>query len=101
MCGRVTAGLLAGVSPGRDAKDMARWLDTRSRGEQRLIVGTTIGLKFCAAVVMAQFGWIGLAVYFVLVMILARRNPLRQPVARESPRCCMRRPNSPHTIVSN
>lgn len=72
MCRRVTVGLLAGVSPGHDATDMARWLDARSRGEQRLIVGATIGLLFSAAVVMAQFGWIGLAAYFAIVMVLAR-----------------------------
>ncbi len=72
MCRRVTVGLLAGVSPGRDAMDLERWLDARPRGEQRLIIGATIGLLFGAALVMAQFGWIGLAAYFALVVVLAR-----------------------------
>ena len=69
---RVTAELLSSMTRTRDTAQMAAWIDSRPPARQYLIIATTLGALLAAALVMAQFGWVGMAVYFALVVVLIR-----------------------------
>jgi|AACY02.16.fsa_nt_gi hypothetical protein len=68
----VTIGVIAGVWPGRDTSDIADWLDAQSPGRQTALQALVIGGLATLAVLFAQFGWMGLGVYFAIVVWLIR-----------------------------
>ena len=68
----VTIGVIAGVWPGRDESDVAEWLNAQSPARQTGLQTLVIGLLAVIALLFAQFGWIGLGVYFAIVVWLIR-----------------------------
>lgn len=71
-CRTVTAGVLAAVLGRRDPATLDQWLRQRPAPRRWAIIGGTLGLLLLLALVMAQFGWIGLALYFAAVVALIR-----------------------------
>lgn len=69
-CRTVAVGLIAGVLRGRSQGEIAAALDRRRPGERAAIIGSAIGLLFLFSLVAAQFGWIGLLLYWLAVIVL-------------------------------
>lgn len=72
ICRTVTAGILGGILPGRSPTGLYRWLSGRPAGSQFIIITTTLGVLLALAMVMVQFGWIGLAAYFAAIVLIVR-----------------------------
>lgn len=68
----VSATLIAAFMRRARTEDVMNWIDDMPAGQRRLVVGTTLGLLFIAALIAAQFGVIGMCVYFVGVILLVR-----------------------------
>lgn len=68
----MTLGLLAGLVPGHDHASVSRWLDDLSDQAQMAVIGVTLGMLFLCALVMAQIGLIGIALYFIAVVLVVR-----------------------------
>lgn len=68
----VTAILIAPAFPGWPLGRIEHWIVTRPAGRRRLLVGCTVGLMFVLALIAAQFGVIGLGLYFLGVMLVVR-----------------------------
>ena len=69
---RVAATLIAGLWPGRTLREVDDALAARPTGQQTAIIG---GVLFClvlAGFFAAQFGWIGILVFWMLVIVIAR-----------------------------
>ena len=71
-CRLVTIGLLAGLTPGYNADDIATWLDSRPRRVRSAVITVTLALLLAAAVIAAQFGVIGIGLYFLAVILIVR-----------------------------
>lgn len=71
LCRTVAAALIAGLTR-RDDNDVEARLARRPRGEQALIVGLTLLGLFLTSLLFAQFGWIGMLVFFLIVVLLVR-----------------------------
>ncbi|MEM8825213.1 MAG: hypothetical protein AAGF30_16520 [Pseudomonadota bacterium] len=70
LCRSVAVGLLANVWPGENQASLEARLCRQSTPVQVSIVGGLLVLLFLAAVLAAQFGWIGLFVFLVAVILL-------------------------------
>jgi hypothetical protein len=70
MSRTVAAGLLARVWRGGTAADLDERLAALPAARQAVIVGGTVGLLFLSALFAAQFGWIGLLVFGIAVVLL-------------------------------
>ena len=71
-CRRVTTGVIAGVHPNRDIADVSRWLDDQPEGRRNLIVSATLAGLLGASILFAQFGALGILVFFLIVILLIR-----------------------------
>ncbi len=69
---RVAALVLARFSPERDVQKMHDWLASLPAGRQWRITGGVIGLLLVLSLLAAAFGPIGLAIYFILIVLLFR-----------------------------
>jgi hypothetical protein len=72
QCRRVAALLIARIWPGRSFPAVLDGLSGLPVRSQAWLVAAVLGLLFAIAIVAAQFGPAGLAVYFAAVILLAR-----------------------------
>ena len=68
----VSAALIAPFMRRATVEDIACWIDDMPAGQRRLVVGATLGLLFLAALAAAQFGIVGMCVFFLGVILLVR-----------------------------
>ncbi|MBM1219443.1 hypothetical protein JQU17_04480 [Ponticoccus sp. SC2-23] len=68
----VTIGVIAALWPGRDEPDISDWLDAQSPARQTGLQALVIFVLAIMAILFAQFGWIGLGLYFGIVLWLIR-----------------------------
>jgi hypothetical protein len=71
-CRAVAIALLSGWLTGRDYADLERRLAARATGEQVAIVGAVLCALFLLALLAAQAGLVGLALYGLAVVVVAR-----------------------------
>jgi hypothetical protein len=71
-CRSVAVCLLSGWVTGRGFDDVERRLSAAPIRDQVLVVGATLLALFLAALLAAQAGVVGLALYGVAVVVLAR-----------------------------
>ncbi|MEO0676624.1 MAG: hypothetical protein AAFZ02_03615 [Pseudomonadota bacterium] len=69
-CRRVAVGLIARAWPGETFTDVEARITAQSFGLQVVIVCSVLALLFLGALLAAQFGWIGMLVYFGAVILL-------------------------------
>ena len=71
-CRDVAAALIAGCWPGRAFGDVQRWIEDSSPGTQNTIVFGTLAALFASSLVAAQFGLIGLCLFWLAVIWIIR-----------------------------
>lgn len=69
-CRLVTAALIAGPWPGRDLSDVEAHLAAQPAARQALIVTGVLGLLAALSFFAGQFGLIGLAVFWLAVILI-------------------------------
>ncbi len=69
-CRDVTVTLIAGLWPGRDAEDIEQVVNNLPLRTQGLVVAGVLGLLFALSLFAAQFGLLGMAVFFLAVVVL-------------------------------
>jgi erythromycin esterase-like protein len=67
---RVAATLIAGVWRTRSAREVDVWLRRRSRQNRALVIGGVLAALLGLSIVAAQFGWVGMLVFWLGVIIL-------------------------------
>lgn len=72
QCRRVAALVIARAWPGRSVAEVLDRLSRLPLGGQVGAVGGVLAVLLAAALIAAQFGPLGLAVYFVAVVALVR-----------------------------
>ena len=72
LCRTAAVTLLGGLVPRMTADEIEARLRTRPGREQTAIVGATLLALFLLAVLAAQFGWIGMLVFWMAVIVVAR-----------------------------
>jgi hypothetical protein len=70
MCRTVAVSLIAGVRRSESSEEIEARVADLPRGDQALIVGTTLGGLFLLSLIAAQFGLIGLALYLLAVVFI-------------------------------
>ncbi|MBL4541812.1 MAG: hypothetical protein JKP97_08395 [Rhodobacteraceae bacterium] len=70
MCRTVTIGLIGGVRQRLGHADTEARIEALPAREQAVIVSATLALLFGLALLAAQAGWIGMAVYWLAVILL-------------------------------
>ncbi|WP_128516907.1 hypothetical protein [Tabrizicola thermarum] len=68
----VVATLFARVWPGLDQEGAEARLAALSPRDEATVILSVLLLLFLCAVLAAQFGWLGMALYFLAVILLAR-----------------------------
>lgn len=71
-CRDVAAALIAACWPGRDYDEVVAWLAVRAPSAQNAIVFGTLACLFGLSVVAAQFGLLGLCVFWLAVIWIIR-----------------------------
>lgn len=69
-CRNVALGLIAGLDRSRSVEDVDAALARRSGPEQAVIVGGVLALLLLFSFVASQFGWIGLLLYWLAVIVV-------------------------------
>ncbi len=69
---RVAATLIAGLWPGRNLRDVDKALAAKPPRQQTTIIGALLLCLVLAGFFAAQFGWIGILVFWMVVILLAR-----------------------------
>lgn len=69
-CRMVASALIAGVRRRETLDEIEDRVADLPRGDQVLIVGTTLGGLFLLSLIAAQFGFIGLGLYLLGVVFL-------------------------------
>ncbi|MEM8592355.1 MAG: hypothetical protein AAGF13_07490 [Pseudomonadota bacterium] len=69
-CRRVAVGLVARAWPGETLTSVEARVAAMPLRHQAVIVGSVLALLFALLIVALQFGWTGMLVFFVLVMLL-------------------------------
>jgi hypothetical protein len=72
LCRTAAVTMLAGLVPRLTAEEIEERLLARPRRERAAIVGATLLALFLLAVLAAQFGWIGMLVFWMAVIVVAR-----------------------------
>lgn len=70
LCRVVAAALIAGVRRRETLDEIEGRVADLPRGDQALIVGTTLGGLFLLSLIAAQFGFVGLGLYLLGVIFL-------------------------------
>lgn len=70
ICRNVAVGVIAGLARRRSIEEIDAALSRRRPQEQTAIVAAILGLLFLFSLVAAQFGWIGLLLYWLAVIVL-------------------------------
>ncbi|MFO7757585.1 MAG: hypothetical protein R6V26_03750 [Roseovarius sp.] len=68
---RVAATLIAGLWPGRSLRDVDDALSARPPRQQAVITGGVLLCLVLAGFFAAQFGWIGILVFWMVVILIA------------------------------
>ena len=68
----VAAALIAPFKRGESVQDIEAWITTLPLRQRRTIVGGMLGLMLIAAIAAAQFGLIGMCVFFLGIILLVR-----------------------------
>ncbi|MFN3973462.1 MAG: hypothetical protein ACK4GO_07415 [Gemmobacter sp.] len=68
----VAAALLQPAFPGWSLGRVEDWIGSLPPRHRRLLVGGALGMLFIMALIAAQFGVVGLGIYFLGVMLLVR-----------------------------
>lgn len=71
-CRDVAAALIAALWPGRDLTEVLAWMDAGSPARQRAIVLGALAALFALSMIAAQFGLIGLCIFWMLIIWLIR-----------------------------
>lgn len=71
-CRSVAVALLSGWLTGRDFAEVESRLAARPAGEQAAIVGAVLAALFLLALLAAQAGIVGLLIYGLAVVVVAR-----------------------------
>lgn len=69
-CRLVAAALIAGPWPGRDLSDVEAAIASQPAGRQAVIVTGVLGLLAGLSFFAGQFGLIGLAVFWIAVILI-------------------------------
>jgi hypothetical protein len=69
---RVAATLIAGLWPGRDLRDVDDTLATRPPRQQTAIIAGVLLCLGLTGFFAAQFGWIGILIFWMAVILIAR-----------------------------
>lgn len=69
---RVTALVLSTLWPGRSLVDVDRWMSDLPAPKRRMCIIAVVGGLFALALLAASFGPVGLAVYFIAIVLLVR-----------------------------
>lgn len=72
LCRTAAAVLIAGLSPRRTFGDLESMIEAAPLRDQAVIVCGTLALLLAGAVGAAQFGVVGLLVYWMAVILIAR-----------------------------
>ena len=72
LCRNVAVALLSGWLTGRDFADVEARLADRPLAEQTILVGAVLAALFLLALLAAQAGIVGLCIYGLAVVIVAR-----------------------------
>jgi hypothetical protein len=70
LCRMVASALIAGVRRRETLDEIEGRVADLPRGDQALIVGTTLGGLFLLSLIAAQFGLVGLGLYLLGVVFL-------------------------------
>lgn len=68
----VTAALIAPFRRGQSAAEIELWIDGLPARQRRAVMASTLGLLFLAAMAAAQFGVVGICLFFLGVILLVR-----------------------------
>jgi len=64
--------LVAGLWPKQDFADVDKRVSALSVPAQSTIVAAVLAALFCTAMIAAQFGWLGMGIYWMLIILIAR-----------------------------
>ena len=67
---RVAAALIAGVWRKRSVREVDAWIRRRPGRDQVMITGGVLAALLALSVVAAQFGWVGMLVFWLLVIVI-------------------------------
>jgi hypothetical protein len=70
LCRRVAVVVMSGVARRRPIEEIDAALRRRPVREQALITGGILALLLALSLAAAQFGWIGMLVFWLLVIVL-------------------------------
>lgn len=70
QCRRVASAVIAGPWPGKSEADVMAKLDSLTPRHQASLVSGVVLLLFLLSVFAAQFGLLGLAIYFLAVILI-------------------------------
>ncbi|MEM8569449.1 MAG: hypothetical protein AAGG56_00955 [Pseudomonadota bacterium] len=70
LCRAVAATLIAGVWRKHSAREMNAWIAGRSERDQGLIIGGSLLALFVTSLAAAQFGWIGLLLFMLVLVVV-------------------------------
>jgi hypothetical protein len=69
-CRDVSVSVIAGLWPGRDEEEIEARLSALSLRGQGTVVGSVLGMLFLVSLFAAQFGLLGMALFFLVVVAL-------------------------------
>lgn len=72
FCRSAAVALIAGIAHRIGFDEVEARLAARPAQEQALLVGATLVALFLAALLAAQAGWIGMLLFWLAVIVLAR-----------------------------
>jgi hypothetical protein len=70
VCRKVAIVLIAGVCRWRSTEEVSATIKARSLPQQTAITAGVLTLLFALSLVAAQFGWIGMLVFWLAVIVL-------------------------------
>lgn len=71
-CRSVAVTLLSGLWPGLGFDEIEARLRARPAADQAAIVGAVLAALFVLSLLFAQLGWIGLCLFWIAVIVVAR-----------------------------
>lgn len=72
QCLWVSAALIAGLWPGRGVSEVTAWIERAPTAQQRGIVFGTLAALLAASFGAATFGLVGLCLFWLVVIMIAR-----------------------------
>lgn len=72
LCRSVAVMVIAGVYRSRSAEEINQTLKSRPLRQQTLITASVLALLFGLSLVAAQFGWVGMLIFWLGVVLLVK-----------------------------